>query len=113
MREAGPSRTALVVGAAPLVSVTIALIALGEPVEAPLIAGAVLIVARRASRCPASAVRPEPFRSIGLVLAFGCAAFFATRDNVVRRLATHAHVSPRARRGGDDRLRRRADRRST
>jgi drug/metabolite transporter (DMT)-like permease len=73
VRDAGASRTALVVGAAPLVSVTIALAAFGEPISGPLIVGAL---------------------PIGLLLAFGSAAFFATRDNVVRRLATHEHVSP-------------------
>ena len=44
VRDAGSSRTALLVGAAPLVSVTIALIALDEPLQAPLVIGAVLIV---------------------------------------------------------------------
>jgi drug/metabolite transporter (DMT)-like permease len=93
VRDAGASRTALVVGAAPLVSVTIALAALGEPVRAPLIVGAVLIVLGGVA-LTREAVRPEAFRSIGLLLAFGSAAFFATRDNIVRRLATHEHVSP-------------------
>src|SRR6266481_5134860 len=45
IREAGASRASIVFGAAPLVSVTIALVLLGEPVSAPLIVGAVLIVA--------------------------------------------------------------------
>jgi drug/metabolite transporter (DMT)-like permease len=93
VREAGPSRTALVVGAAPLVSVTIALAAFGEPVKAPLIVGAVLIVLGGVALVR-ERVRPETFRMLGLVLGFGSAAFFATRDNVVRRLATHEHVSP-------------------
>ena len=93
VREAGPSRTALVVGAAPLVSVTIALVAFGEPVKAPLIVGAVLIVLGGVALVR-ERVRPESFRMIGLVLGFGSAAFFATRDNVVRRLATDEHVSP-------------------
>ena len=40
-------------------------------------------------------MRPEAFKRIGLVFAFGSAAFFATRDNVVRHLAhTREHVSP-------------------
>jgi drug/metabolite transporter (DMT)-like permease len=93
VRDAGASRTALVVGAAPLVSVTIALAAFGEPVRAALIAGAVLIVLGGVALTRES-VRPESFRSIGLLLAFASAAFFATRDNVVRRLATHEQVSP-------------------
>ena len=93
VRDAGPSRTALVVGAAPLVSVTIALAAFGEPLRAPLIAGALLIVLGGAA-LTREPVRPDAFRSVGLALAFGSAAFFATRDNVVRHLATHEHVSP-------------------
>jgi drug/metabolite transporter (DMT)-like permease len=93
VRDAGASRTALVVGAAPLVSVTIALLALREPVRAPLIAGAVLIVLGGVA-LTREPVRPDAFRSVGLLLAFGSAAFFATRDNVVRHLATNEHVSP-------------------
>jgi drug/metabolite transporter (DMT)-like permease len=93
VRDAGASRTALVVGAAPLVSVTIALAAFGEPISGPLIVGALLIVLGGVALTRES-VRPESFRSIGLLLAFGSAAFFATRDNLVRRLATHEHVSP-------------------
>ena len=44
IREAGASRASVVLGSAPLASVTIALILLGEPCEWPLIVGAVLIV---------------------------------------------------------------------
>jgi drug/metabolite transporter (DMT)-like permease len=93
VRDAGSSRTALVVGAAPLVSVTIALAFFGEPVKAPLIAGALLIVLGGIALA-LERVRPEAFRAAGLLLAFGSAAFFATRDNVVRHLDTHSHVSP-------------------
>src|SRR5207253_7551668 len=45
IRETGSSRASMVFGAAPLVSVAIALVLLGEPLSAPLVAGAVLIVA--------------------------------------------------------------------
>ena len=93
VREAGPSRTSLVVGASPLVSVSIALIALGEPVRAPLVVGAILIVLGGVALA-LERVRPEAFRAIGLLFAAGCGAFFATRDNVVRHLATSSHVSP-------------------
>ncbi len=93
IREAGSSRSSLVVGAAPLVSVTIALAAFGEPVRAPLIVGAVLIVLGGIALAR-ERVRPQAFRAIGLVFAFGCSVFFATRDNIVRRLATNEHVSP-------------------
>jgi drug/metabolite transporter (DMT)-like permease len=93
VQKAGASRTALVVGAAPLVSVTIALAAFNEPIRAPLIAGALLIVLGGVALTRES-VRPESFRTVGLLLAFASAAFFATRDNVVRHLATKEHVSP-------------------
>ena len=93
VRDAGSSRTALVVGAAPLVSVTLALAAFGEPVSAPLVAGAILIVLGGAALVSERA-RPEAFRAIGLAFAFASAVFFATRDNVVRKLATDDHVSP-------------------
>lgn len=93
VREAGPSRTAVVVGVAPLVSVTIALAVLGEPFRVVLLLGALLIVAG----CIALAgeeVRPESFRAIGLALAFGATVFFATRDNAVRWLAEDSSVPP-------------------
>jgi drug/metabolite transporter (DMT)-like permease len=93
VRDAGASRTAVVVGVAPLFSVTIALVALGEPVSAPLIVGALLIVAGGIALA-GERIRPETFRAIGLVFAVGAAAFFATRDNVVRHLATGTDVSP-------------------
>jgi drug/metabolite transporter (DMT)-like permease len=93
VRMAGPSRTAVVVGVAPLVSVTIALIALGEPVSAPLVAGAVLIVFGGVALA-GERVRPESFRTVGMLFALGSAVFFATRDNVVRHLATGSHVPP-------------------
>ncbi len=48
VREAGPARASVIAGAAPLVAVTIALISLGEPLRAPLVVGAVLIVVGRA-----------------------------------------------------------------
>ena len=44
VRDAGPSRTSVTVGTAPLFSVAIALTLLGEPAKAGVVAGAVLIV---------------------------------------------------------------------
>ncbi|MGH2909543.1 MAG: hypothetical protein ACRDK8_09625, partial [Solirubrobacteraceae bacterium] len=43
MRDAGPSRTAVVIGMCPLLSVAVALLALGEPFRPLLGLGAVLI----------------------------------------------------------------------
>jgi drug/metabolite transporter (DMT)-like permease len=93
VREAGPARASVIAGAAPLVAVTIAVIALDEPVRVPLIGGAVLIVVGGLALI-AERVRPESFRAIGLVFAFGCTVFFATRDNVVRWLASDTDVPP-------------------
>ena len=93
VREAGPARASVIAGAAPLVAVTIAVIALNEPLRAPLAIGAVLIVAGGLALI-AEPVRPESFRTIGLVFSFACVVLFATRDNIVRHLASDTTVSP-------------------
>jgi drug/metabolite transporter (DMT)-like permease len=93
VKEVGASRASVVVGAAPLVAVTIALTAFGEPLEAPLIIGAVLIVLGGLSLA-GERDRPERFRMLGLVLALGSVALFATRDNIVRWLAGDTTVDP-------------------
>ncbi len=93
VKEVGASRAAVVVGAAPLVAVTIALTVLGEPLEAPLIVGAVLIVLGGLALA-GERDRPAHFRAVGLLLAFGSVVFFATRDNIVRHLADDTTVDP-------------------
>lgn len=95
IREAGAARVSMVFGTAPLVSVTIALVFLGEPVEGPLIAGAVLIVAGgiELAREPG---RPAHLNPLGLLYAFGGAALFALRDNLVRHLAVGGTAVPPA-----------------
>ena len=93
IREAGASRASIVFGAAPLVSVSIALVALGEPLSAPLLAGAVLIVAG-GFELARERDRPEHVRPLGLVLAFVAMALFSTRDNVLRWLAKGTSVPP-------------------
>jgi drug/metabolite transporter (DMT)-like permease len=90
VRDAGPSRTAILIGTAPLMSVGIALIVLGEPFRALLAAGTALVVAggivlgRERSR-------PAHFRLLGAMLALLCAALFAVRDNMARWAARDAH----------------------
>jgi uncharacterized membrane protein len=91
--EVGASRAAVVVGGAPLVSVTIALAVLEEPAELPLIVGAVLIVLGGLALAGERDL-PTHFRPIGLLLAFSSVVFFATRDNVVRWLAEDTDVDP-------------------
>ena len=93
VREAGPARASVIAGAAPLVAVTVAVIALNEPLRAPLAIGAVLIVAGGLALV-AERVRPDSFRVIGLVFSFGCTVLFATRDNIVRWLARDSTVAP-------------------
>ena len=93
VKEVGASRAAVVVGAAPLVAVTVALAVLGEPVEAPLVAGAVLIVLGVVALA-GERDRPAHMRAVGFVLAFGSIVCFATRDNIVRWLAEDTTVDP-------------------
>jgi drug/metabolite transporter (DMT)-like permease len=93
VHEAGPSRTSVVVGTAPLFSVAIALVFLDEALKAGLVAGAILIVAGGVLLV-AERGRPEHVRVIGLVLAFVCTVVFATRDNFLRWLAIDTAVEP-------------------
>jgi drug/metabolite transporter (DMT)-like permease len=85
IREAGPSRTSVAVGTAPLVAVAIALLFLDEPLRLPLVLGALLVVgggvllARERDR-------PEHVRAVGLLFAGGATILFALRDNLVRAL---------------------------
>jgi drug/metabolite transporter (DMT)-like permease len=91
VREIGASRTSVAVGAAPLVAVAIALVFLDEPLRAPLILGALAVVAGGVLLA-AERDRPGHLRARGLLFAAGAATLFATRDNVVRAL--HAEASP-------------------
>jgi drug/metabolite transporter (DMT)-like permease len=86
VREAGASRTSVAVGAAPLVSVAIALVVLDEPARPLLLAGALLIVGGGLALA-LDRRRPEGLRRIGLLYAAAATVLFATRDNVVRSLA--------------------------
>jgi drug/metabolite transporter (DMT)-like permease len=93
VREAGPARASVTVGVAPLFSVAIALVLLGEPVVAGVLAGAVLIVGGGVILV-GERDRPLHVRRIGLVYALVSAFVFASRDNLVRWLATDSQVSP-------------------
>jgi len=90
---AGASRSSVVFGAAPLVSVTIAIVLLGEPLSAPLLVGALLIVGGGVELAR-ERTRPAHVRRLGLVFAFGAAFLFATRDNLLRRLSEGTSVPP-------------------
>ena len=93
VREAGASRTSVVIGTAPLFSVAIALVFLDEPLEAGLVAGAVLIVAGGVLLV-GERERPEHVRLLGLALALAATVVFATRDNLIRWLAVDTEVAP-------------------
>jgi drug/metabolite transporter (DMT)-like permease len=93
VREAGPSRTSVAVGAAPLVAVAIALAFLGEPVRTLLVLGALAIVCGGVLLA-LERDRPEHVRKIALLFAVGAMVFFAVRDDIIRAL--HAHANPEA-----------------
>jgi len=91
VRDAGPSRTSVLVGTAPLFSVAIALTALGEPVVPALLVGAVLIVCG-GFFLVGERVRPESFRLLGYAFGLSATVLFASRDNLVRHLAIDTDV---------------------
>ncbi|HYY06781.1 MAG TPA: DMT family transporter [Candidatus Limnocylindria bacterium] len=86
VREAGAARTAVLMGAAPLFSVAIALVVLGEPVRAPLLVGAALIVVGGIALA-GERVRPAEFSRVGFAFALAATVLFAVRDNLLRWLA--------------------------
>ena len=93
VRDAGPSRTSVTVGTAPLFSVAIALTLLGEPAKAGVIVGALLIVfgGILLVREPG---RPEHVRLVGYGFALGATLVFAVRDSLVRHLSLDTEVAP-------------------
>lgn len=93
IRDAGPSRAAILIGTAPLLSVAIALTILNEPFSVWLLLGTVLVVAGGALLALERA-RPEHFKALGAVLALLCALLFAIRDNVARWAAREPHPPP-------------------
>jgi drug/metabolite transporter (DMT)-like permease len=91
VREAGAARTSVLMGTAPLVAVAIALLFLREPVRAPLLVGAGLIVAGGIALAR-ERVRPVDFRRLGVLFALTATVLFAVRDNVLRSFAKDTHV---------------------
>jgi drug/metabolite transporter (DMT)-like permease len=93
VNDAGPSRTSVAVGTAPLFSVAIALVFLDEPAVAGVLAGAVLVVGGGVLLV-AERGRPLHVKRLGLVFAFGSTIVFAVRDNLIRWLGVDSEVSP-------------------
>jgi drug/metabolite transporter (DMT)-like permease len=93
VREAGASRTSVVFGIAPLLSVAIAVVFLGEPLRPALAIGAILIVAGGVELAR-ERDRPGHLRAIGLLYAFGVVVLFAIRDNLLRRLSEGTQAPP-------------------
>jgi drug/metabolite transporter (DMT)-like permease len=94
VRDAGASRTSVTVGTAPLFAVATALVFLDEPLVAGLVAGAALIVTGGILLASDRAT-PEHLKRVGLLYALLGTVAFATRDTVVRWLATDvADVDP-------------------
>ncbi|MSO94962.1 MAG: DMT family transporter [Thermoleophilia bacterium] len=93
VRWAGPSRTAILVGTAPLLSVLLAIAFLGEPLEPVLLIGTAFVVLGGIVLA-FDPGRPTGFRRIGVVFALLCATAFAFRDNAIRGVARDIGVSP-------------------
>jgi drug/metabolite transporter (DMT)-like permease len=93
IRDAGPSRTSVTVGTAPLFSLAIALTLLDEPAKAGVLAGAILIVVGGIVLVHEPG-RPEHVKWIGLAFALGATVVFAVRDNLLRHLSLDTEVEP-------------------
>ena len=93
IRDAGASRTAVVIGTAPLLSAGLALVFLEEPLRPALVAATIAIVLGGALLVWERS-RPPGFRAVGVVLALVAASFFAVRDNVVRWASLDTGADP-------------------
>ena len=93
IRLAGPSRAAILIGIAPLVSAVLAIAFLDEPAHVGLIVGTLIVVGGGAALAVESS-RPAGFRVLGAGAALLCALMFGIRDNLVRDAARHSHAPP-------------------
>lgn len=82
----GAARAGILFGMAPLFSATIAIVAFGEPVRLPLVAGTLLIVAGGVSLAR-EGERPRDYRRYGVALAVTVAIGFGLRDNLARSVS--------------------------
>jgi drug/metabolite transporter (DMT)-like permease len=93
VRYAGPSRAAILMGTAPLMSILIALTLLDEPFRLLLVVSTTLIVLGGVLLA-GERTRPEHFQARGTALALFSAALFAARDNIVGWAARDEHPPP-------------------
>lgn len=93
VHDAGPSRAAILVGTAPLLSVLIAVSVLREPIGPALAAGTLLIVGGGIALVR-ERVRPAEFKVVGLLLAVLVALLVAIRDNVARSVTSGVDIAP-------------------
>ncbi len=93
VRDAGPSRAAILVGTAPLLSVLIAVAVLHETIGPVLVVGTLLIVGGGIALVR-ERTRPAYFKLIGVVLALVVALLVAIRDNVARSVTSGADMEP-------------------
>jgi drug/metabolite transporter (DMT)-like permease len=93
VRDAGASRTAVVIGVAPLLSAALAIAFLDEPFRGVLLVATVAIVLGSGLlvREPS---RPAEFSALGLLLALAAASLFAGRDNAVRWASLNTDADP-------------------
>jgi drug/metabolite transporter (DMT)-like permease len=92
VREIGASRTSVAVGAAPLAAVAIALVFLGEPVRAPLVVGALAVVAGGAVLA-AERDRPGHLRGRGLLFAVAAATHASPESAAAATLVAGTFVA--------------------
>jgi drug/metabolite transporter (DMT)-like permease len=79
----GPSRTTILVGTSPALSVAIAIAFLGEPVQAALIVGTLLVVSG-GTMLTWERGGLRGMLTLGVVFAIAAAVLFGIRDNLVR-----------------------------
>ena len=95
VREVGASRSAIMIGTAPLLATIIAVGFRDEQLVAGLLVGTILIVIGGASLAWDRNL-PPGFRKRGMLFAFGCALLFAIRDNAMRIMGTGTDMDSRA-----------------
>jgi drug/metabolite transporter, DME family len=92
---AGASRAGILFGMAPLFSAAIAIVALGEPLRWPIVAGTLLVVAGGVALAW-EGERPADYRAYGAALAVAVSVAFGLRDNVARAATEDVAADPLA-----------------